>query len=267
MKKILFIQLTGGLGNQFFQVSNAMNLYKIMNKPIIIWIYSGNSKIYKAHERSRLKDMGIRGFCISGLFGIWVRRFIKLRLFSGIVYKVHDDNSRVEITKKMIYFAQGLYQYLPSLSTRRFFKTRMKFLKKNNPYSTLHVRLGDYLSDYSQNEIGLLDPSYYINSLEILHKLNMPIYIVTDGEEEQINLLFGDTKVQYKIKKGLDDLDDLSFISNASAIAMSNSTFSLWGAYLSKGSYIIAPRDWFPGLESSQKEKQNPRLLKEWMLI
>ena len=48
---------------------------------------------------------------------------------------------------------------------------------------------------------------------------------------------------------------------------MSNSTFSLWGAYLSKGSNIIAPRDWFPGLKSSQKEKQNPRLLKEWMLV
>ena len=66
MKKILFIQLTGGLGNQLFQVSNAISLYKALNKPIIIWIYSGNSEIYKAHEKSRLQDIGIQGLCISG---------------------------------------------------------------------------------------------------------------------------------------------------------------------------------------------------------
>ena len=95
----------------------------------------------------------------------------------------------------------------------------------------------------------------------------MPIYIVTDGEEQQIDLLLGNTKIQYKIRKGLDDLDDLSFISNASAIVMSNSTFSLWGGYLSKGSYVIAPRDWFPKLQSSQKEKQNLRLMKEWKVL
>lgn len=267
MKKLLFIQLTGGLGNQLFQVSNAFSLYKALNKPIIIWIYSGNSEIYKAHEKSRLQDMGIEGLCISGLMGIWLRRFIKLRVFSGIIYKVHDNNSQVEVTKKIIYFAQGLYQYLPSLSTRRFFRIRMKLQSFNFLYSALHIRLGDYISDYSQNQIGLLEPSYYSKSLEILHKLNMPIYIVTDGEDQQIDLLFVDTKIQYKIKSGLDDIDDLSFISNATAIVMSNSTFSLWGAYLSKGSYVIAPRDWLPSIQSSQKEKQNPRLMKEWEVL
>ena len=156
MKKLLFIQLTGGLGNQLFQVSNAFSLYKALNKPIIIWIYSGNSEIYKAHEKSRLQDMGIEGLCISGLMGIWLRRFIKLRVFSGIIYKVHDNNSQVEVTKKIIYFAQGLYQYLPSLSTRRFFRIRMKLQSFNFLYSALHIRLGDYISDYSQNQIGLL---------------------------------------------------------------------------------------------------------------
>jgi hypothetical protein len=267
MKKILFIQLTGGLGNQLFQVSNAMSLYKALNKPVIIWIYSGNSKIYKAHEKVRLQDMGIKGVCISGLMGIWLRRFLKLGAFIGIVYRVCDNNSQVEINNKMIYFAQGLYQYLPSLSVRRFFSIRMKLRSYNFLYSVLHVRLGDYTTKYSKNIIGLLDPSYYTKSLEILHKLNMPIYIVTDGEEQQINLLLGNTKIQYKIKKGLDDLDDLSFISNASAIAMSNSTFSLWGGYLLKDSYVLAPRDWFPTLQCSQKEIKNPRFMNEWRIL
>jgi len=267
MKKLLFIQLTGGLGNQLFQVSNAISIYKALNKPIVIWIYSGNSEIYKAHEKSRLQDMGIEGLCISGLMGIWLRRFIKMRVFSGIIYKVHDNNSQVEVTKKIIYFTQGLYQYLPSLSTRRFFNNRMKLQSYNFFYSALHIRLGDYISDYSQNEIGLLDPSYYKKSLEMLHKLNMPIYIVTDGEDRQIDLLFINTKIPYKIKRGLDDIDDLSFISNATAIVMSNSTFSLWGSYLSKSSYVIAPRDWFPALQSSQKEKKNPRLMEEWEVL
>jgi len=267
MKKILFIQLTGGLGNQLFQVSNAISLYKALNKPIIIWIYSGNSEIYKAHEKSRLQDIGIQGLCISGLMGIWLRRFLKLRVFSKIIYKVHDNNSQVEITKKIIYFTQGLYQCLPSLSTRRFFNIRMKLRSYNSLYSALHVRLGDYISDYTQNEIGLLGPSYYNKSLEKLHQLNMPIYIVTDGEDQQIDVLFVNTKIPYKIKRGLDDLDDLSFISNASGIVMSNSTFSLWGSYLSKCTYVIAPRDWLPTLQSSQKEKKNPRLMKEWELL
>ena len=116
---------------------------------------------------------------------------------------------------------------------------------------TIHVRLGDYVSNSRATKFhGLTNPEYFIEIAEGYRKKypNLPIHIVSDSIElagnllNKINALPG---VTFEDDEG--PMDALTLLATSSTVAISNSSFSWWGGWIGskKGATVIAPRPWF----------------------
>ena len=115
----------------------------------------------------------------------------------------------------------------------------------------IHVRRGDYISNelYKKN-IGALDLSYYKNAVSYLNSKiqDAECFVFSDDIEWCESNLGFLPRVNFvrseRSKKGM--ANDLHSISSCKHHIISNSTFSWWGAYLSKvqNKIVIAPKKW-----------------------
>ena len=116
----------------------------------------------------------------------------------------------------------------------------------DDSYAVLHIRLGDYLSDESLQNIGSLSKTFYISCLEYLGNLGHKIWIVSDGTQAEVEGILADSRTRYSFYESESDLQSLEFIGNAKVVAISNSTFSLWACYVTNKKHVIYPDIWFP---------------------
>lgn len=112
----------------------------------------------------------------------------------------------------------------------------------------IHVRRGDYQLD---RNFGLLSDIYYRSALkEISIKLN-PIWVFSDDIEYARIMLH---EIASRVARWIADVDhsssmSLFAMSFGSTYIIANSTFSWWGAYLSRGSPLVYyPESWLRGI-------------------
>ena len=107
----------------------------------------------------------------------------------------------------------------------------------------LHIRRGDYLRNSDQHtNLGL---DYYKASLEKFDKERTVIIFSDDpGWCKEQDLFSGD---RFLVAEGNDSYTDLCLMSLCSDFIIANSSFSWWGAWLSKGvdKIVCAPDNWF----------------------
>ena len=264
-RTILFVHMSGGLGNQLFQISNAINLLvnQKQKERALVFLYTGNPRVKKEHEFARLSDLGIRSVCLKGKIAKWTIRLLKiLGILKISNLLIDEENSKREI-RRGINFIEGLYQRKPNKIAVRFLNSKMKFSIISEKYSVLHIRLGDYLSEESQRNVGLMTSQFYQGCLRTLHSHGYPVWIVSDGNKAQIDQILKKTNIPYQIKKTENDLKDLEFITNAAIVAICNSTFSLWACYLKQKSEVYYPSIWFPARHKNNGN--NPRIKPSWL--
>ena len=123
-----------------------------------------------------------------------------------------------------------------------------------NEFDALHVRF------YSQppndpGPMGLLPVSYFSRSVAMLGR-DRPVVVATDDKPsfEQLTIDIGLPK-DFHVLRFEDPLLDFYMLSRARRIAISNSSFSWWAAYLGENERIIAPdrHFWF-----NAKARVNP---------
>lgn len=114
----------------------------------------------------------------------------------------------------------------------------------------IHVRRGDYKAESS---FGLLGSDYYKKSLEFLDKTlsNHPIWVFSDEEEEARRILDWIPEGRIKYISDVDNSAAASLMAMrlGCAYVIANSTFSWWGAFLSRSNnpLVVAPDPWFTG--------------------
>jgi hypothetical protein len=106
---------------------------------------------------------------------------------------------------------------------------------------SLHVRRTDHLVKSSFHPV--LPLSYYEEALSKFDK-SLPVLVFSDdpkwcNEQE----FFGDDR--FLISEGGDNITDMCMMSMCQYQIIANSTFSWWGAWLSKSENVIAPKLWF----------------------
>lgn len=120
----------------------------------------------------------------------------------------------------------------------------------------IHIRRGDYLLE--GDKLGLLDEKYFLSALEALKEDGLSwdkIWIFTD-DVHQVTSSFQTLIVSHSAEvlvppKGSNPIDSLLLMSEASALVMSNSSFSWWAGKLGKTSKkVVAPEPWFRNLEN-----------------
>jgi hypothetical protein len=117
----------------------------------------------------------------------------------------------------------------------------------------VHVRRGDYKN--LSNSFGVLSNEYYVQALAEARKLlpQNPIWLFSDEVDIAVEIF---SSTQLKIDRVIYDQDlldateSLYLMTRCAGHVVANSTFSWWGAALSKSSEIvIAPNPWFRGIE------------------
>ena len=135
---------------------------------------------------------------------------------------------------------------------------------------TVHVRLGDYLSNPTAAKVhGVPDPGYYVRAIGrlVAEGVAPVVHLVSDEPEvacQRLALAGLPRKVDVEVSRTGSAWDDLSSIAGAEAVVMSNSSFSWWGAYLAHrrcGAPVIFPRNWF----AASGAPSPPFLLSRWV--
>ena len=105
--------------------------------------------------------------------------------------------------------------------------------KPSNKVLALHIRLGDYLKE---PKIGMLTDVYYISAIENVEKVKSidEIWLFSDEPETAKEYI---PQKWYSILKVIPEMSSaktLNLMREADYYVISNSTFSWWGAFLSK---------------------------------
>jgi hypothetical protein len=117
----------------------------------------------------------------------------------------------------------------------------------------LHVRLGDYKNEAG---IGLLGLPYYRRALDELRKMGndpLTIWVFSDEVLEAKRLLEPlDLENIRFIEEDISSVETLELMRLCQGYIIANSTFSYWGAILSRSAtpIIVAPDPWFQNAES-----------------
>lgn len=112
---------------------------------------------------------------------------------------------------------------------------------------SIHIRRTDYMEMNS-----CLDLNYYSKALEYFDD-NMKVIIFSDDKEWcEEQLIFQSDR--FFISPFKNNAIDLCLMSLCSGHIIANSTFSWWGAWLSKSESIIAPSKWFPKIKENTED-------------
>jgi hypothetical protein len=138
-------------------------------------------------------------------------------------------------------------------------------IPQETPVIALHVRRTDYLTLPHHPAIPL---KYYFDALELMEtrlgksRKECKYLIFSDDPEWTVKQKWGvnftvvnsrHVKESNGVPDNVLDYIDLLIMSKCHAFIIANSTFSWWGAYLSRSKYVIYPDPWFASHLASEK--------------
>ena len=266
---MIVIRILGGLGNQLFQYAYAKSLAA---KGYDVKIDIAAFKNYTLHGGYHLDQFKIDVKTASPAESWFAKYFFnfpkkeKRLLFQESFLKPFRNK-----------YIKGYFQ------TEKYFKNiedeiRQDFTFKNEisllckhkmsevdrPIA-LHIRRGDFLiNSANHNNLGL---DYYEASLDRFDSNRNVIIFSDDSEWCKEQNLFEDDR--FLVSEGNDSYTDLCLMSLCTDFIIANSTFSWWGAWLSKSINKVVcspdPKKWF-GPNNAHLDTSDI-IPKEWVII
>jgi hypothetical protein len=242
----LYIRLTGGLGNQLFQIGCAMDLAIKYNKCFVI---NTNLILQNTHQNS-------------------VDEIIKILLLLFPYIKI--DYNVIDVSKAVIYRESKNHSYFYNKTVECIVKNNNKNIilygnfinfnylsenimkkciyleKKEFPFYFIHIRLGDYLKN-EHKILHFMDlTNYFIDCINKIKSYdNQAEFIICTNERSDffykyISKFPKNTK--YTIQEESDDcLKTLTIMSSCKGGICSNSTLSYMGSYFQEKGLIFFP--------------------------
>jgi hypothetical protein len=287
--KRIVVHLSGGLGNQLFQITTGMALAKSVDKNLAI-----NSNLYlNPILRGKINPNYKRKRKFEAINFLEVAQLPRDKFPTPINGRFEQYLENLsEIQKRKIGVAtessfsgsgwanpEKIRRLVGHFISPKYFSnidSTLLFKELNLPLSPwsnlilkeiqhketigIHIRLGDYLF---QDNIIVPNEIYYLNALEHLQNLlgcKSNILIFSDEPNKVENLfpiLYQKAKILYP-DSGVTVAENLFLLSKCSAFVCSNSTFSWWAANLSKvqTSRIVAPKVFFADNKKTNFNKE-----------
>jgi hypothetical protein len=282
MTKVLF-KLSGGLGNQMFQVAAAQTYSSFSGEDIeCVFIDSGGSDNFARANREAFHFVNkVVGAEASLKLTKYQANNLKLRFQSKYFWEYLSfrnpmENGFVdEIFKngsKRPLIVDGYFQSIDAVASGVEFL--LKKYQQNDvckkPFevgfsssTVIHIRRGDYLLKSMKDNFGLLSDSYFLKIIsqneerKILiceHKLDLGAEILQ---------LESDGKIVVLDRSDLSAEQSLRLMGQAKELYASNSTFSLWGGLIaiSNGGVVYLPKPWSKTINALGSERWGFRFL------
>jgi hypothetical protein len=216
--------LQGGLGNQMFQISNAIS--ESRKYGVECKFKSESYTPMQAYQPSKYASNIFRNIDLSMTEEEYKDSFILNGYFQSVDYFKEIQEEVKEIFSPSFDFLNKIYQLYPELSY--------------NDTLSIHIRRGDYLT--ISDTLPVVDISYINKAIETMGDSNK-VFIFSDDKawaKENLN------NENFIVVEGLDDYEELWMMSLCKNNIISNSTFSWWGSFLNKNSdkKVIAPSLW-----------------------
>ena len=266
-KKILCIK--GGLGNQLFEYCRYQQLT------------DAGYKVFIHYDRQQLNVHG--GTLLDECFDVQLppisiptmvitlllKGIRKTGLFSQLFDEDHpkclliDDYSQdlryISKALSLLPFRNNIRQKVDSIWLRNI---------ENSPCSVaVHVRRGDYLHPINASNFGICPEEYYKNAIKFIRQCHpeAELFFFSDDINYCRNHLKFDNSNYVEHKENIPDWSDLYLMTRCHHHIIANSTFSFWGAFLSRQADCINiyPRRWFANAEWT-----TPNIFpKEWITM
>ena len=245
--KYVIIQLSGGIGNQLFQLANAYQISINYARELLICnINSSGRNVYWESILSKFKN-----------YLISKERYNELKQKSVIYNWAMSkfEYKKIELDPKIDYYCiEGYYQSHKYFDKLEF--SKLLNLEKNFdiPKITMldlaiHIRRTDYTKNNFHKVLSL---NYYYNCLQMLieEKDINNIYIFSDDLnwcKNNFKLSSNFNSININFISLNTDIEELIFMSKFNNIIIANSSFSWWAAYLDNNleKNIYCPKHWF----------------------
>ncbi len=271
---MVIVKLSGGLGNQLFQVATAKSLanklsceFKIDNhffndRPNRVFELCNFSLVYQEISTFELyKTLHLSKYFLLDLITKNNRVYEKnINVFNEKHFQfdpmLYDQNEPVVLNG---YWQSEKYFESISSEIRREFVLKNEVHYNSLPISmeisncnsvSIHLRRGDYLNNPIINSIhGVLSDEYYLNSIEFLKSKTTidEVFIFSDDVNSANEFI---KKYNYGINisaQSKNALLDFHLLQKCKHNIIANSSFSWWAAWLNSNpnKMVIAPNNWF----------------------
>ncbi len=284
----------GGLGNQIFQFSTALNLRGGRSTQLAIDLIG--------KERTNAEGFPeIMDFAIETIAPVFIRNNSEsslLKFFVEVQLRISNKVTRHRMLNSFLKYLQILASQVTSALARTkvlsprgmgwdekfaapkesftvlgnfhsylFIQPKIKETLINNLKSrnnsdaikaftrmaheekpvAIHIRLGDYIS---LDELNVVTKDYFTKAVMMIES-NIPnskYWLFTNDEELALTYLPNEIASRVRvIPQSLNSAQTIEVMWLCDHYIISNSTFSWWGAYLSKSKnpIVIAPKNWF----------------------
>lgn len=286
-RKIAWILVCGGLGNQMFQVAHALALSRRFNLELRFVDVTSRGRIPRVWE---LTCFGIRRYPLTSFQqgGILARVLLAQKL-RRLAHSFGLADVLLE-TKESVDFAalscapsivSGYWQgELFFVSVQQEVRALFRFPdtshskpaahgKASAPVVAIHVRRGDYVSDpVARNYHLVCDVDYYRAAWRRMQADigNCSALVFSDDLKWARSELALEGNVAYaESSPDAPAWFDLARMSQCQHFVTSNSSYSWWAAYLSSSpnKQVIAPKDWFRGVDTRKLQI----FQKSWILL
>jgi hypothetical protein len=283
---MIWIRLSGGLGNQLFQWAAAEEVRWKTHQDI--QFYTHDLKNY-AVPRAFLFNRLVGDLYATGCPSWMIRLFLRYRitkLFPVLFPWDINKNNISALRVRAWYVLDDYFQNtLPIKSGMELVATKIadfafrdckitglfeKLLdgKQNKEVAAVHIRRSDYLTRANRKIFYLQGADYYSSACEKLDKGIKQLFIFSDANREELPA-FRDRKITYMKPLGFSDLEEFLLLSLFSSIIIANSTFSFWAALISRGNedkrMKIGPANWL--LDKEGNTTWNNNLLNAGFMI
>ena len=274
---VIVTNFTYGLGNQLFQYATGYALASLNNTEHVMDIVSGlsvpreSNHIYLFSPESReasfpelLELSNVFSLSPSKLADIRYDEDVlrsldpKLVIESGMGYEPSLRSNRIANGYLLGYWQSYLYFEDCIDDLRRQFQLRQRPLEQTQRLAetiqqsnsiSMHVRRGDYLKPAHASFHGNLTIDYYAAAIDLIAKRTerASVYVFSDDIAwTKTNSKFSIPTIFVDHTSAATAHEDLYLMTLCRHSIVANSTFSWWGAWLSKRDGIrIAPRRWF----------------------
>jgi hypothetical protein len=241
-RQTLIMILTGGLGNQLFQIATGMSHCLKHDMNLVLYETQNTSRPYYWDTLLTSFKKNVTSWLTAG--------FSKYKE-STFSYMALPDTGNVIMDG---YFQSSKYfpMYKHSLRNMLSFpKNALQSIRDkygdilNTNTVVVHARRGDYIAKESYHRV--LPESYYISARATVKARLLtptPTFVLISDEPAfwSTTSIFRDDNVVYFNES---DILTLYLLIHSKHIIMANSTFSWWGAYLSYAETVITPAIWF----------------------
>ena len=256
-QRTVVVNLKGGIGNQLFQyafglhlgLSDRFNLVfndeSYLNCPYsrkcIIQRLAPEVRLYRSSEFAGsnmhvLNEDGVPGILTSeALLHAMIRSSSEICVLDGYWQKTAyvDGDSLMHIQRAFANLVPAPTNVMPP---------DLNEIINSSPFSVaVHIRRHDY------KHHGICQENYYVDCMRwIKEQRAQAEFFVFSDEPNYVGYFLNQAGVQFRMIASGDDLLDLRIMAQCKSHVVSNSTYSLWAAYLTSSKLVIYPLPWDP---------------------